>query len=195
MNNNYRRPAVTGEKRAISRNSKNQRLGRQKGRKLMKKFFKKLTAAVAAATMVMAMGVTVFAAGDSEALANGKYTANQNLYKNEACTNPSMGDKALNDMKADITIRGSKAILVVHTHEITYLGLTGHLGEMVINGETGKIGETTTNGVKDYTFTFTNLDASTFYEGCVITGQFTTYVGDMPMKATGYLKLTNITVK
>lgn len=85
----------------------------------MKKFFKKLTAAVAAATMVMAMGVTVFAAGESGKLASGTYTAHQNLYKNEACTNPSMGDKDLNDMKADITIRGSKADLVVHTHEIT----------------------------------------------------------------------------
>lgn len=160
---------------------------------LMKKFFKKLTAAVAAATMVMAMGVTVFAAGDSGKLASGTYTANQNLYKNQACTNPSMGDEALNDMKADITIDGDYATLVVHTHEITYLGLTGHLGNMVINGETGVMDEITTDDVTDYTFTFTQLDASMFYEGCVITGQFTTYVGSMPMKATGYLKLTNIT--
>ena len=33
------------------------------------------------------------------------------------------------------------------------------------------------------------------YEGCVITGKFTTYVGSMPMNATGYLKLTDITAK
>lgn len=85
--------------------------------------------------------------------------------------------------------------LVVHTHEITYLGLTGHLGKMVVNGKTVTPKQTTTNGVTDYYFTFTGLDASTIYEGCVITGKFTTYVGSMPMNATGYLKLTDITAK
>ena len=147
---------------------------------------KKLVATLLAATMVMAMGVTAFAA---DSLADGKYTAKQNLYKNSACTTTSMGDAALNDMRAEITIADDEATLVVHTHEITYLGLTGHLGKMV----TPK--QTTTNGVTDYYFTFTGLDASTIYEGCVITGKFTTYVGSMPMNATGYLKLTDITAK
>ena len=40
---------------------------------------KKLVATLLAATMVMAMGVTAFAA---DSLADGKYTAKQNLYKN-----------------------------------------------------------------------------------------------------------------
>lgn len=44
---------------------------------------KKLVATLLAATMVMAMGVTAFAA---DSLADGKYTAKQNLYKNSACT-------------------------------------------------------------------------------------------------------------
>lgn len=158
----------------------------------MKKFLKKLTATILTAAMIMVMGVTVFAAGNLEKLANGTYTANQNLYKNAACTNESMGNKALNDMKASITIDGDEATLVVHTHEITYLGLTGHLGEMIIDGDAQKPDKIITGGVTDYCFTFENLDAAMFYEGCVITGQFTTYVGSMPMKATGYLKLTNI---
>ena len=42
---------------------------------------KKLVATLLAATMVMAMGVTAFAA---DSLADGKYTAKQNLYKNSA---------------------------------------------------------------------------------------------------------------
>lgn len=71
-------------------------------------------------------GVTAFAA---DSLADGKYTAKQNLYKNSACTTTSMGDAALNDMRAEITIADDEATLVVHTHEITYLGLTGHLGK------------------------------------------------------------------
>ncbi len=55
---------------------------------------KKLVATLLAATMVMAMGVTAFAA---DSLADGKYTAKQNLYKNSACTTTSMGD-ALHSM-------------------------------------------------------------------------------------------------
>ena len=50
---------------------------------------KKLVATLLAATMVLAMGVTAFAAeNDSTALAAGTYTANQNLYKDAECTNP-----------------------------------------------------------------------------------------------------------
>ncbi len=153
---------------------------------------KKLVATLLAATMMMAMGVTAFAA-DGATLANGSYTANQNLYKNAACTKTSMGNNAVKDMKAEITISGDSAKLVVHTHEITYLGLTGHLGKMVVDGVTVTPQSKTVNGVTDYYFTFNDLDASAIYEGCVITGKFTTYVGSMPMNATGYLKLTNIT--
>lgn len=155
---------------------------------------KKLVATLLAATMVLAMGVTAFAAeNDSTALAAGTYTANQNLYKDAACTKTSMGDAAVNDMWADITINANgKATLVVHTHEIKYLGITGNLGKMEINGTVKEPKEQTVEGVKDYYFTFTDLDASMFYEGCVITGKFTTYVGSMPMNATGYLKLTGI---
>ena len=105
------------------------------------------------------------------------------------------GDQIVISRSGEITIADDEATLVVHTHEITYLGLTGHLGKMVVNGKTVTPKQTTTNGVTDYYFTFTGLDASTIYEGCVITGKFTTYVGSMPMNATGYLKLTDITAK
>lgn len=63
---------------------------------------------------------------------------------------------------------------------------------MVIDGVTGVMATEKVDGVTDYSFTFEGLDASKFYEGCVITGQFTTYVGVMPMSSTGYLKLTGI---
>lgn len=61
---------------------------------------KKLVATLLAATMVMAMGVTAFAA---DSLADGKYTAKQNLYKNSACTTTSMGDAALNAQQNKIS--------------------------------------------------------------------------------------------
>ena len=150
---------------------------------------KKLVAALLTAVMVSAMGAAAFAAGP---LSDGKYTARQNLYKNQECTTLSMGDAAVNDMRADISISGGKATLVVHTHEIKYLGITGHLGKMEVNGVVKKPKTKTVDGVKDYYFTFTGLDASTFYEGCTITGRFTTYIGIMPMGTTGYLKLTGI---
>ena len=151
--------------------------------------FKKIVAFLMAATMIMAMSITSFAATP---LADGVYTANQNLYKDVDCLKKSMGDEAVNDMWADITISGNKATLVVHTHEISYLGITGHLGKMEINGVVQEPNSKTQAGVKDYYFTFTDLDSSMFYEGCKITGKFTTYVGSMPMNATGYLRLTGI---
>lgn len=149
---------------------------------------KKIIATVLAATMMMAMGVTAFAATPT---GDGSYTANQSLYKDAACTKKSMGNDAVKDLVAYIDIENGKATLTVNTHEITYLGLTGHLGKMTIGEDTqeAQLGD---NG--EYYFTFENLDASQFTEGCVITGKYTTYVGKMPMKATGYLKLTNITL-
>ena len=59
---------------------------------------------------------------------------------------------------------------------------------MEINGTAKEPVKDSSGDVVDYYFTFTDLDASMFYEGCVITGKFTTYVGIMPMSATGYLK-------
>lgn len=164
---------------------------------------KKLVATLLAATMMMAMGVTAFAA-DGATLANGSYTANQNLYKNAACTKTSMGNNAVKDMKAEITISGDSAKLVVHTHEITYLGLTGHLDAMSlkVNGTTytgalskGEVEDGDYAGETDYIYTFTGVPTSAITEGAVLEGSYTAKVSIMPMKATGYLKLTNITAE
>ncbi len=162
---------------------------------------KKLVAALLAATMVMAMGVTAFAA---ENLASGTYTANQNLYKNADCSTTSMGNAAVSDLKAEIEVDGDTATLEVHTHEITYLGLTGHLSAMSIevNGTTytGEESEDVVAdgdyaGKVDYIYTFTDIPTSAITEGVVLEGSYTAKVSIMPMKATGYLKLSNITAE
>lgn len=162
---------------------------------------KKLVATLLAATMVMAMGVTAFAA---ETLTNGTYTANQNLYKNSNCSTTSMGDAAVNDLKAEIVVNGDTATLKVHTHEITYLGLTGHLGAMSlkVNGTTytgvlskGEVEDGDYAGETDYIYTFTGVPTSAITEGAVLEGSYTAKVSIMPKKATGYLKLTNITAE
>ena len=153
------------------------------------KTFRRIVATSLAALMIMVMGTTAFAAtAPGGSLVDGSYTAKQNLYKNVECTNPSMGDKALNDLRANITIDGDNATLTVNTHEISYLGIKGHLSEMEINGQIGdfvKVGST-------YSFTFTGLDKNMISNDCVIEGQFTTEVAKMPKKSTGYLKLSDI---
>ena len=93
------------------------------------------------------------------------------------------------DKVITITLEEYKELLI---YKGKYLGLTGHLGKMEINGTAKEPVKDSSGDVVDYYFTFTDLDASMFYEGCVITGKFTTYVGIMPMSATGYLKLTGI---
>ena len=162
---------------------------------------KKLVATLLAATMVLAMGVTAFAA---ENLANGTYTANQNLYKNSDCSTTSMGDAAVNDLKAEIVVNGATSTLKVHTHEITYMKLTGHLSAMTlkVNGttytgaaSTGEVKDGDYEGETDYIYTFTGVPTSAITEGVVLEGTYTAKVSIMPMKATGYLKLTNITAK
>ena len=50
----------------------------RKGENIVMRKIKKLVATLLATTMVMAMGVTAFAA---DTLADGTYSANQNLYK------------------------------------------------------------------------------------------------------------------
>ena len=162
---------------------------------------KKLVATLLAATMVMAMGVTAFAA---ETLANGTYTANQNLYKDAAGTNTSMGDAAINDLQAEIIVNGTTSTLKIHTHDTTYMGLTGHLSAMTltVNGTTytgkeseGEVEDGDYAGETDYIYTFTGVPTSAITEGAILEGNYTVKVSFMPMKATGYLKLSNITAE
>ena len=139
---------------------------------------KKLVATLLATTMVMAMGVTAFAA---DTLADGTYSANQNLYKNSDCSTTSMGDAAVNDLKAEIVVNGATSTLKVHTHEITYMKLTGHLSAMTlkVNGttytgaaSTGEIKDGDYEGETDYIYTFTGVPTSAITEGVVLEGTY-----------------------
>lgn len=152
----------------------------------MKKLFKKLTAVVAAATMVMAMGVTAFASGST--LDDGEYTAAAHLYKQEACTDLSMGDQGMDGM--DIVIEGDTATITLHTKQITYLGLTGTLKSMTLYDNDDNEYVATKSG---YDFTVTDFPADQITENAVFKGSFTANVSIMPINMTGYLQITDIT--
>ena len=62
---------------------------------------KKLVATLLAATMVMAMGVTAFAA---DSLADGKYTAKQNLYKRAVISFDFVAIQTTIDVKVPLLI-------------------------------------------------------------------------------------------
>ena len=63
---------------------------------------KKLVATLLAATMVMAMGVTAFAADNTKTVA-AEYEANVTLYKDANCSSTSMGNRGI-DNPAEITV-------------------------------------------------------------------------------------------
>ena len=60
---------------------------------------------------------------------------------------------------------------------------------------TGEVKDGDYEGETDYIYTFTGVPTSAITEGVVLEGTYTAKVSIMPMKATGYLKLTNITAK
>lgn len=155
----------------------------------MKKFTKKLVTTLLATMMVLAMGVTAFAAETS--FGDGEYTATTHLYKDAECTDTSMGDAALDG--ADISVSDSKATITLYTTNIKYMGITGHLSALTLysNDGTAYVAESAeADGY--YIFTINDFPANELSEGVVLEGEYTVKVSIMPMNATGYLKLTDI---
>lgn len=92
----------------------------------MKKLLKKLTVIAMAAMMVMAMGVTAFAA------APGEHSVS--LYDeamNESTHNPFTG--------ADVSYDGDETTITFYTKVITYQGVSGYIKELTVEGENAEI--------------------------------------------------------
>lgn len=155
----------------------------------MKKILKKMVAVVAATTMVMAMGVSAFAATTD--LNDGKYTATAHLYKDEACTEISMGDEAL--VSTEVEINGDEATIKFTTKdiEVTRLNITvtGHLDSMVLYDADG----TTYTARSDdgYVYTVYEFPADQLEDGAVFAASFKANVVIIPVDMSGYLKFTN----
>ena len=143
---------------------------------------KKLVATLLAATMVMAMGVTAFAADNTKTVA-AEYEANVTLYKDANCSSTSMGNRGI-DNPAEITVyTDGTADFVLRTHQFTYIGIKGALSGMSLDGIKA-------TDLGDY-----ELDASKITEGNVIEGTFTVSVLSSHSEKTGYLKINSLTAK
>lgn len=150
---------------------------------------KKMIAAVLAATMVLAMAVTVFAA-----VGNGNYSVDATLYKDEECTELSMGDDAL--VSTAVSVSDGKATLTFTTKdiEVTRLGITvtGHLKSMVMYDADGNEYEATSSS-NGYVYQVKDFPADQLAEGAVFSATFEATVVIISVDMSGYLKFTNFT--
>jgi hypothetical protein len=148
---------------------------------------KKLVATLLAATMVMVMGVTAFAADNTKTVA-AEYEANVTLYKDANCSSTSMGNRGI-DNPAEITVyTDGTADFVLRTHQFTYIGIKGALSGMSLDGIKA-------TDLGDYDYQVSELDASKITEGNVIEGTFTVSVLSSHSEKTGYLKINSLTAK
>lgn len=148
---------------------------------------KKLVATLLAATMVMVMGVTAFAADNTKTVA-AEYEANVTLYKDANCSSTSMGNRGI-DNPAEITVyTDGTADFVLRTHQFTYIGIKGALSGMSLDGIKA-------TDLGDYDYQVSELDASKVTEGNVIEGTFTVSVLSSHSEKTGYLKINSLTAK
>ena len=148
---------------------------------------KKLVATLLAATMVMVMGVTAFAADNTKTVA-AEYEANVTLYKDANCSSTSMGNRGI-DNPAEITVyTDGTADFVLRTHQFTYIGIKGALSGMSLDGIKA-------TDLGDYDYQVSELDASKITEVNVIEGTFTVSVLSSHSEKTGYLKINSLTAK
>ncbi len=151
----------------------------------MKKITKKLVTMLLAAVMVMAMGVTAFAA---EVITEGDYDASVTLYKEEACTNESMGNQGIESVKASYNGDGTVEITLV-SKKVFYSNEQGQLNSFALYSGNTKY---EADSVGNRTFVIENFPAADFQEGSVLKGEFTSYVSIMGTR-TGYLKVNSLT--
>lgn len=146
---------------------------------------KKIIATVLAATMMMAMGVTAFAA---EPIEEGEYSASVTLYKEAACQHTSMGNQGIESVVASYDGNGNVNITLV-SKKVFYSNEQGQLNSFALYTSNGVKMDATAVG---RTFTIKNFPASDFQEGSILKGEFTSYVSIMGTR-TGYLKVNSLT--
>lgn len=160
----------------------------------MKKLLKKSAAIGMAAMMIMAMGVTAFAAEGT--LAAGTYNVDTVLYKDEACTEISMGDDALVSTTVEINEDGTATIdFTTKDIEVTRLGITvtGHLKSMVMYDANGVAydADLVDESDEQYVFEVTGFPAEQLEEGAVFSASFEADVIIFPVNMSGYMQFTN----
>ena len=149
---------------------------------------KKLVATLLAATMVLAMGVTAFAAGTT-------YNVSTTLYKNESCTSVSMGNSGIASVTATVDEENGTVDILLKTKSVFYSNKTGQLSKVVLLDALGETYEGYTVADDYLTFHIDGFPAEDFTTGSVITGKFTSSVPLMGGEKTGYLKINSMTAQ
>ena len=156
----------------------------------MKQMAKKVTATFLAAIMMLAMGVTSFAAE------NGNYTATATLYKDAACTELLMGNDAIVSTEIDIVDGMATITLTTQDITVTRMGITatGKLSSLTLTaGEKSYVAKKDT--LDDYKFKISGIPANVITEGVVFSAHCEASVIIIPINMDGYMKFTNIVDK
>lgn len=162
----------------------------------MKKFSKKLVTTLLAAVMVLAMGVTAFAAeGDITTLSTSLYKDGQ-YDASSPSSNLSMGDGAVLDTTYEELEDGTYLVTVNFSESFKAYGITSHLTNVELdldgNGSYDEEedvdyflinGESDTSAVVGYSFVTTAVPTSTI----MYDAQFTIEALKMPIEAEGDL--------
>ena len=153
----------------------------------MKKLFKKFAAIGMAAMMIMAMGVTAFAANE-----DGSHEAR--LYKNGEFDSSniddedtfSMGNGAIGDAVVTVDDEGNYVIVINLDENFTAYGMSGELTAVSSSDSniiSTSLQDTDGNGIND---TLT-IVASSYTFGSIINLDFTVAVWIMPVSSSGDL--------
>ena len=149
---------------------------------------KKLVATLLAATMVMAMGVTAFAAGTT-------YNVSTTLYKDEGCSSVSMENSGIVSVTATVDEENETVDILLKTKSVIYSSKTGQLSNVVLIDSSENEYKGYTVGDDYLTFHIDGFPADEFEAGAVITGKFTSSVPLMGGEKTGYLKINSMTAQ
>ncbi|MDD3277990.1 MAG: hypothetical protein PHG16_03795 [Lachnospiraceae bacterium] len=146
----------------------------------MKKLFKKLTGVVLAATMIMAMGVTAFAA-DGDVTTHRAVLYKEGTYGTDSQVE-SMGNDAIGETHVQENSDGTFTVTVGLVEDFKAYGITSNMKSIIVNGVLATMLDQNNNG---------KYDAFQFKESMAfpqkLTASFTIKASLMPIKATGDL--------
>lgn len=145
---------------------------------------KRLTKRVMSAFLALALVVTALAGGSLKASAStndvtsGSYDVSATLYKEEACTNVSMGNSGIDSISADFNGDGTVDITLV-SKTVFYSNTTGQLSAFTLYDSNGNayVGDNSANSLS---FVISGFPASDFQVNSVLRGTFVSVVS-MPI--------------
>lgn len=166
----------------------------------MKKILKRLATLAMAAVMMVGVGAAALAVDMP-----GTYTASTTLYKDQACTDTSMGNSGIESVSVqyvEVQDENGDPVTDENGNVVCTATITLVSTPVFYNNEKGQLdsfalfdasGKKYTADKNNRTFTITGFPADQFQAGSVLQGEFTSYVSIMGTR-TGYLKVSSLTL-